>query len=144
MSSERGIRVPSRTTHLAARQADADDIALGGFDLAKYVAIFLVGHPACFLRIVGFRLVDSLLLERDEEVRGRIGIISLLGLRGWHLGLRLLSSGLYCARETDSVALTGHYLRGLFASSFVPLLVAGRGGLLSSSSSLSFAFGGCC
>jgi len=74
-------------THLAARQADADDIALGGFDLTKEVALFLVGHPACLLRVVRFRLIDPLLLEGDEEIRGRIGILSLLGLRGWHLRL---------------------------------------------------------
>lgn len=73
------------TTHLAARQADADDIALGGFDLAEEVALLLVGHPACFLRVVGFRLIDPLLFEGDKEVWGRIGILSLLGLRGWHL-----------------------------------------------------------
>lgn len=73
------------TTHLAARQADADDIALGGFDLAEEVALLLIGHPACFLRVVRFRLIDPLLLEGDKEVWGRIGIISLLGLRGWHL-----------------------------------------------------------
>lgn len=72
-------------THLAARQADADDFTLGGFDLAEEVAVLLVGHPACFLRVVRFRLIDSLLLERDKEVWGRIGILSLLGLRGWHL-----------------------------------------------------------
>lgn len=72
-------------THLAARQTDADDIALGGFDLTEKVAILLVGHPARLLRVVGFRLIDPLLLEGDEEVRGRIGILSLLGFRGWHL-----------------------------------------------------------
>lgn len=72
-------------THLAARQADADDLTLGGFDLAEEVAVLLVGHPACFLRVVRFRLIDPLLLERDKEVWGRIGILSLLGLRGWHL-----------------------------------------------------------
>lgn len=72
-------------THLAARQADADDIALGGFDLAEEVALLLVGHPACFLRVVRFRLIDPLLLKGDEEVWGRIGILSLLGLRGRHL-----------------------------------------------------------
>lgn len=75
------------STHLAARQADADDITLGGFDLTKEIALLLVGHPARLLRVVGFRLIDPLLLERDEEVWGRIGIISLLGLRSWHLWL---------------------------------------------------------
>lgn len=73
------------TTHLAARQTDADDVALGGFDLAEKVALLLVGHPACFLRVVGFRLIDPLLLKGDKEVWGRIGILSLLGLRSWHL-----------------------------------------------------------
>jgi len=72
-------------TYLAARQADADDVALGGFDLTKEVALFLVRHPARLFRVIGFRLVDPLLLERDEEVRGRIGILSLLLLHGWHL-----------------------------------------------------------
>lgn len=72
-------------THLAARQADADDIAFGGFDLAEEVTLLLVGHPACLLRVVGFRLIDSLLLKGDEEVWSRIGILSLLRLRGWHL-----------------------------------------------------------
>lgn len=77
--------VSEEITYLAARQADADDIALGGFDLAEEVAILLVGHPARLLRIVGFRLIDPLLFEGDEKVRGRIGILSLLGLHPWHL-----------------------------------------------------------
>lgn len=72
-------------TYLAARQADADDVALGGFDLAKEVALLFVRHPARLFRVIRFRLVDPLLLEGDEEVWGRIGIFSLLLYRGWHL-----------------------------------------------------------
>jgi len=84
--SQRGcICVTATITHLAARQADADDVALCGFDLTEKIAFLLVRHPACLLRVVGFRLIDPLLLEGDEEVWSRIGILSLLSLRGWHL-----------------------------------------------------------
>lgn len=140
----RGVRIPSRTTHLAARQADADDITLGGFDLAKDMALLLVGHPACLLRIVGFRLVDSLLLEGDEEVWGRIGILALRGLLvPWHLGAATLPG------STARVKLTPWHSRGTTCgiSSLLLRPTAGRreGRIdLSSSSSLSFAFGGGC
>lgn len=65
-------------TYLSTGQANADDVALGGLDLTEQEALLLIGDPAGLLRVVRFRLIDTLLLERHEQVRGGI-LILLIG-----------------------------------------------------------------
>lgn len=68
-------------THLATGQRNGDDVALGRLNLAHEVALLLVGDPACLFTIVRLGLVDSLLFERYEQIRGRIELLVRL-LRG--------------------------------------------------------------
>lgn len=65
-------------THISAGQSYGDQITLGASDLSLNETVGLVRHPARFLRIVRLGLVNSLLFERHEQVRGRIRIVAFL------------------------------------------------------------------
>jgi len=65
-----------RCYYLSTLQTDGDDIALGGLDLTKEITLLLVGNPARLLGVIGFRLIDTPLLQRHEQVGG--GILILL------------------------------------------------------------------
>lgn len=64
--------------YLATGQVDGHQITLGGLDLTLHEALLFVGHPACLFAIVRLALVDTLLFQRNEQVRSRIGVIALL------------------------------------------------------------------
>lgn len=91
-------------THLAPGKVDGDQVALGGLDLSLQEALLLVGYPACLLAIVRFALVDTLLLERHEQVRGWIGIVTLLLLWLRHLRRANETVGLVETRELSPEA----------------------------------------
>lgn len=81
-------------SYLASGQADGHQVALGGLNLPLHEALFLVRHPASLLAIVGLALVDTFLLQRNEQVWGRIGVFALLygGFRHFGGLLRLGAS----------------------------------------------------
>lgn len=78
--------------YLATSDANADDIALGGLDLSQQVTLLFVGDPARLLGVVRFRLIDTLLFERHEQIRSGI-LILLIGNWLRHLEV-LLREGL--------------------------------------------------
>lgn len=61
-------------THLAVGQDDCHYFSLGCFDLTLQETFCLIRDPTRFLRIVGFRLVNALLLKGYEQVGGWVGV----------------------------------------------------------------------
>lgn len=68
----------SLNAYLASWKADGDQFALGGLNLALQEALLLIRDPASLFAIVWLALINALLFERHEQVRGRIGVFALL------------------------------------------------------------------
>uniref|UniRef100_A0A2M4DMR2 Uncharacterized protein n=1 Tax=Anopheles darlingi TaxID=43151 RepID=A0A2M4DMR2_ANODA len=72
---------------LATRQANGNQVTLGGLDFTQQVALLLVRNPASLLGIVRLALIDTLLFERNEKERGWVRILSDLNYWLRHVGL---------------------------------------------------------
>lgn len=78
--------IVNQYNYLTTGQVDGHQITLGGLDLALQEALLFVRHPACLFAIVRLALVDTLLFQRNEQVRSRIGVLALLDNRLRHFG----------------------------------------------------------
>lgn len=76
----------SQVNYLATRKDDGHQVTLGSLDFALKEALLFIRHPACLLAIVWLALVDTFLFQRNEQVRGRIGILAHLGNGLRHFG----------------------------------------------------------
>lgn len=81
------VCVPCSDTYIATSQGNADDVSLGGLDVTEQVTLLVIGDPTGLLRVVRFRLIDTLLLQRHEQIRGGI-LILLVGNWLRHVGFR--------------------------------------------------------
>ena len=61
-------------TYFTTGQLDDNQITFGTGDLAQRVAVFLTRHPGGLFGVIGFGLIGSFHLQRDEQVLGRIRI----------------------------------------------------------------------
>lgn len=85
--------------YLASGKVDGHQVALGGLNFSLHKALFFVWNPASLLAIVGLALVDTFLFERNEQVWGRIGVLTLLLLWLRHFGGAYETFGLVETRE---------------------------------------------
>lgn len=68
---------PPATYLLATVDVERDHVTFGVADVAEDVALLLIGDPEHLLAIVRLGLIFSLLLERNEQVLGRIRVLGV-------------------------------------------------------------------